>query len=99
MARREFPGSGAVDDPAWNTFWLSAVSMPGIGRRISKEDCMLPFAMIGATEILIVGAVILLLFGNRLPGVMRSVGAASSSSRRGFGDRGRFRGNAFGDAG
>ncbi len=44
---------------------------------------MLPFAMIGPMEILIVGAVVLLLFGNRLPGVMRSVGRSVVEFKKG----------------
>jgi sec-independent protein translocase protein TatA len=44
---------------------------------------MLPLAMIGPTEILIVGAVILLLFGNRLPSVMRSVGRSVVEFKKG----------------
>jgi sec-independent protein translocase protein TatA len=44
---------------------------------------MLPLAMIGPMEILIVGAVVLLLFGNRLPGVMRSVGRSVVEFKKG----------------
>jgi sec-independent protein translocase protein TatA len=39
--------------------------------------------MIGPTEILIVGAVVLLLFGNRLPSVMRSMGRSVVEFKKG----------------
>jgi sec-independent protein translocase protein TatA len=38
---------------------------------------------VGPVEILIVGAVVLLLFGNRLPGVMRSVGRSVVEFKKG----------------
>jgi sec-independent protein translocase protein TatA len=44
---------------------------------------MFPLAMIGPTEILIVGAVVLLLFGNRLPSVMRSMGRSVVEFKKG----------------
>ena len=45
---------------------------------------MFPLAFgVGPVEILIVGAVILLLFGNRLPGVMRSVGRSVVEFKKG----------------
>jgi len=39
---------------------------------------------IGPTELLVVGFVALLLFGNRLPSVMRSLGSSLSEFRRGL---------------
>jgi len=45
---------------------------------------MFPLAFgVGPVEILIVGAVILLLFGNRLPSVMRSVGRSVVEFKKG----------------
>jgi len=41
---------------------------------------------IGAGELLIVGLVALLLFGNRLPSVMRSLGKGISEFKRGISD-------------
>ena len=42
------------------------------------------FGGIGATEALIVGGVILLLFGNRLPSVMRSLGEGVVEFKKGM---------------
>ena len=44
------------------------------------------FFMPGLPEILIVGAIILLLFGNRLPGVMRSLGRSVVEFKKGIRD-------------
>lgn len=41
---------------------------------------------IGQTELLIVGIVALLLFGNRLPSVMRSLGSGISEFKKGLDD-------------
>ena len=41
---------------------------------------------VGPTELIVVGIIGLMLFGNRLPSVMRSVGEAVSQFRRGLGD-------------
>ncbi len=41
------------------------------------------FAMIGAPEIIIISIVVLLLFGNRLPGVMRSLGQGVVEFKKG----------------
>lgn len=41
---------------------------------------------IGQTELLIVGVVALLLFGNRLPSVMRSLGSGISEFKKGLDD-------------
>ena len=39
---------------------------------------------IGSTELLIVGVIGLLLFGNRLPGVMRDLGRSLTEFKRGI---------------
>lgn len=39
---------------------------------------------IGTTELIVVGLVALLLFGNRLPSVMRSLGTGISEFKRGL---------------
>jgi sec-independent protein translocase protein TatA len=47
---------------------------------------MLPFAFLpnlGGTELLIVAFVALLVFGNRLPGVMRSLGKSVTEFKKG----------------
>lgn len=44
--------------------------------------------MFGPLELAVVGVVFLLLFGNRLPGVMRSLGASVTEFKRGL-DEGR----------
>ena len=46
---------------------------------------MVPFAYfgLGSTELLIVGVIVLLLFGNRLPSVMRSMGKGIVEFRKG----------------
>ena len=47
---------------------------------------MLPFAIFGSLgpmEIAIVGAVMLLMFGNRLPSVMRSLGKSVTEFKKG----------------
>ncbi len=41
---------------------------------------------IGNTELLILGIIALLLFGNRLPSVMRSLGSGVSEFKRGLDD-------------
>ncbi len=48
---------------------------------------MLPFAFLpnfGPTEIMIIGAVSLLFFGNRLPSVMRSLGKSVTEFKKGI---------------
>jgi sec-independent protein translocase protein TatA len=50
---------------------------------------MLPFAFLGSLgpmEIAIVGGVMLLLFGNRLPSVMRSLGKSVVEFKKGLAD-------------
>lgn len=49
----------------------------------------LAFFEVGFGEMLVVGVVALLLFGGRLPEVMRSLGASYRSLRRGFDDLSR----------
>lgn len=44
---------------------------------------VLAFAMPGPFEMIIVGLVILLLFGSRLPSVMRSLGSSISEFKKG----------------
>jgi len=44
---------------------------------------LLAFMMPGAPELLIIGAIILLLFGHRLPDVMRSLGRGIVEFKRG----------------
>lgn len=47
---------------------------------------MMPFAFfhhLGGPEILIIGLVALLVFGNRLPGVMRSLGQSVTEFKKG----------------
>ena len=47
---------------------------------------MMPFALfqhIGSSEILIIGFVSLLIFGNRLPGAMRSLGKSVTEFKKG----------------
>jgi len=41
---------------------------------------------IGNTELLIIGVIALLLFGNRLPSVMRSLGSGISQFKKGLDD-------------
>ncbi len=46
---------------------------------------MMPVAMIpGPIELLIIGFVVLLIFGNRLPGVMRSLGKSVIEFKKGL---------------
>ena len=42
------------------------------------------FSMPNMTELLIFGVIILLLFGSRLPGVMRSMGSSISNFKKGM---------------
>ena len=44
---------------------------------------LLGFVMPGGPELLIVGIIILLLFGNRLPGIMRSMGKSVVEFKKG----------------
>ena len=44
------------------------------------------FGMPGGMEIVIIGAIILLLFGNRLPGAMRSLGRSVVEFKKGIRD-------------
>jgi len=47
---------------------------------------MMPFAFLpnlGATELMVVGFVALLIFGNRLPSVMRSLGKSVTEFKKG----------------
>ena len=39
---------------------------------------------IGSTQLLVLGLVVLLLFGNRLPGTMRALGQSLTEFRRGM---------------
>lgn len=41
------------------------------------------FAMVGVPEMLVIGVVVLLLFGNRLPSVMRSMGRSVVEFKKG----------------
>lgn len=41
---------------------------------------------IGPMELLVIGGIMLLLFGKRLPGVMKSIGQGLSEFRKGFED-------------
>ncbi len=43
---------------------------------------------IGTTELIVVGLIALLLFGNRLPSVMRSLGTGINEFKRGLNDVG-----------
>ena len=54
--------------------------------------------MPGHLELLIIAAVILLLFGHRLPGVMRSLGTGITQFKRGLADTGEEIEDAGGDA-
>jgi sec-independent protein translocase protein TatA len=45
---------------------------------------MLAFGMPGPFEMMIVGVVVLLLFGNRLPSVMRSLGLGITEFKKGI---------------
>jgi sec-independent protein translocase protein TatA len=45
---------------------------------------MLAFAMPGAPELLIIAFIMLLLFGNRLPGLMRSLGRGVVEFKQGL---------------
>ena len=49
---------------------------------------LLGFFSPGLPEILIVGAIVLLLFGNRLPGAMRSLGRSVVEFKKGIRDDG-----------
>ena len=42
--------------------------------------------MVGTTELIVVGLIALLLFGNRLPSVMRSLGTGINEFKRGLND-------------
>lgn len=50
----------------------------------SHNQHMLAFGMPGLPELMIVGLVVLLLFGNRLPSVMRSLGFGITEFKRGI---------------
>lgn len=47
-------------------------------------NCLLGFFGIGHWEILVVAGIILLLFGHRLPSVMRSLGSGITQFKRGL---------------
>jgi sec-independent protein translocase protein TatA len=50
---------------------------------------MLPFAFLpnlGATELMVVAFIALLIFGNRLPSVMRSLGKSVTEFKKGIND-------------
>jgi len=52
-----------------------------------EATAMLPFAFLpnlGTTELMVVAFVSLLIFGNRLPGVMRSLGKSVTEFKRGL---------------
>src|SRR5205085_629886 len=64
------------------------IEPPQCPRRPSpyRRADMMPFAILqnlGGPELLIVGAVVLLLFGNRLPSVMRSLGKSVTEFKKG----------------
>ncbi|MCR9116771.1 MAG: twin-arginine translocase TatA/TatE family subunit [bacterium] len=44
------------------------------------------FGMPGGVELIIIGAIILLLFGHRLPGIMRSLGRGATEFKKGLND-------------
>lgn len=46
----------------------------------------LAFLMPGPTEMIVIAAVVLLLFGNRLPGAMRSLGRSVIEFKKGIQD-------------
>lgn len=50
---------------------------------MSELFAILGFGMPGPTELIIIGAIMLLLFGNRLPGVMRSLGRSVVEFKKG----------------
>ena len=47
---------------------------------------MLAFIGVGPTELIILGLIVLLLFGSRLPGAMRSLGSSVVEFKRGIRD-------------
>lgn len=49
-------------------------------------DSLFAFGMPGAPELLIIGAIILLLFGHRLPKMMRSLGQGITEFKKGVND-------------
>ncbi|MGL6225419.1 MAG: Sec-independent protein translocase subunit TatA/TatB [Thermoguttaceae bacterium] len=50
---------------------------------MSELFAFLGIGMPGPTELIIIGAIMLLLFGNRLPGVMRSLGRSVVEFKKG----------------
>jgi sec-independent protein translocase protein TatA len=52
------------------------------------DSAIFGFLMPGVPEILIVGAIVLLLFGKRVPGVMRSLGSSIVEFKKGINDTG-----------
>ena len=51
------------------------------------QGCILAFGF-GPTEIFILGLILLLLFGNRLPGLMRSLGRSVIEFKKGVNESG-----------
>lgn len=49
---------------------------------------MFPFGVPGWVEVLVIAVIVLLLFGNRLPGVMRSLGSSIVEFKKGIKDTG-----------
>jgi sec-independent protein translocase protein TatA len=63
-------------------FWLSFPTVDSL----RENPLMIPLLAIGVgpMELLIVGGVVLLLFGNRLPSVMRSMGRSVVEFKKGI---------------
>jgi sec-independent protein translocase protein TatA len=51
---------------------------------VSTMTTMLAFGLPGPTEMIIIGVIVLLLFGTRLPSVMRSLGIGITEFRKGI---------------
>lgn len=63
---------------------MVALTLVGATSAFRGAECLLAFGMPGLPELMIVGMVVLLLFGNRLPSVMRSLGVGITEFKKGI---------------